>query len=223
MFNMNNFLSAFPEERFPLENCTNLNHPPPCTSCACSWQPAQCCCVTQRAGPQCWSPFSQLPLTDFVKTCLTTSILLSFTVFTAVWFCVCFFSLFLYPFHSLVFCFASILPSLPPSLPSNLHAYIPPCPPGSGCSSSSAAVLAKNRCPRNTSPVREKEWDRERERKRGSTWRQIRWTVGSAGAVWKCGIPFRDLKSCVAKLKDFVFLQHLGLLIWFIYLFISHI
>lgn len=63
--------------------------------------------------------------------------------------------------------FSVLPPSFPPSLPSNLHAYIPPCPPGSGCSTSAAAVLAKNRCPRNTSPVREKEWERERKKERG--------------------------------------------------------
>lgn len=63
-----------------------------------------------------------------------------------------------FSFHSLVFC--------SPSLPSNHHAYIPPCPSGSGCTTSAAAVLAKNRCPRNTSPVREKEWEREGKRMR---------------------------------------------------------
>lgn len=72
---------------------------------------------------------------------------------------------------SLSLSFSVLRPSFPPpSLPSKLHAYIPPCPPGSGCSTSAAAVLAKNRCPRNTSPVRE----REEEKERGSTWRQIR-------------------------------------------------
>lgn len=43
-----------------------------------------------------------------------------------------------------------------PFPPSNHHADIPSCPPGSGCSTRAAALLAKNRCPRNTRPVREK-------------------------------------------------------------------
>lgn len=219
-FNVNNFRFTFPEERFSLENYTNLNHPSPCTSCAWPWQPAQCCSVTQRAGPQCWSPFSQLPLTDLVKTCLTTSILLSFTVFTAVWFCVwCefFFPHFLYPFHSLVFCSPSILPSLPPFPPTSM-------PTSLLVLQGAGAVLVLLLClPRTDVQEIPAQWEkrsereRERKRKRRSTWRQIRWTVGSAGAVWKCGIPFRDLKSCVAKLKVFVFLQHLGLLIFFTY------
>lgn len=41
-------------------------------------------------------------------------------------------------------------------------------------------------------------------KERGSTWRQIRWTVESAVAVWKCGIPFRDLlllTACVLSQK----------------------
>lgn len=112
----------FPSTRnISLENCTNLNHPNPCNSCARSWQTAHCCCVTQWAGPHWWSPFFQLPLTDLLKTCLTTSIL-SFTVFTAVWFCVwCeFFLPFLFPFYSLVFCPPLVLPFLRPFPPTSM-------------------------------------------------------------------------------------------------------
>lgn len=120
------------QKHFFLESCTHLNHPNPCNSCVGPWRPALCCCVTRRSAPQWWSPFSQLPLTDSLKTCLTTSILLPFTVFTAVWFCVwCeifffffVFAVFLFPFHSLVFCSPCAFPSLPPfpltSMPTSL-------------------------------------------------------------------------------------------------------
>lgn len=105
------------------------------------------------------------------------------------------------------FLFTLLSSGLPPSILPSLQAYVPLSPPGRGCRTSPAAAPAKNRCPRNTSPARK----RERAGERGSTWRQIRWTGGSAVAVWKCGIPFRDLKSCVAKLMVFVFRQYLGL------------
>lgn len=59
----------------------------------------------------------------------------------------------------LSFSLTCFLFSLLPLKPSCL--YTPSCPPGSVCSTSAAAMLAKNRCPRNTSPVREKEQEKE--------------------------------------------------------------
>lgn len=200
------FLSTLPPETFSLEKCTNLNHPNPCNSCAGPWQPAQCRRVTQRAGPQWWSPFSQLLLTDLLKTCLTNSILHSFHC--SVVLCVVWVSPFLYPFHSRFrfFVLPSLLPPFPPnSMPTSLLVL-----QGAG------AVLVLLLClPRTDVQEIPAQWEREEEKERGSTWRQIRWTVGSAGAVWKCGIQFRDLKTCVAKLMVFVFLQQLGLLLLF--------
>lgn len=148
-----NFLSTLLS--FFLKNCTNLSHPS-----FCNWAPTAC--PVLLCDPEGWSPVV-VPLLPITAYRLTQNLPHHFHI--AVFHCfhccvvqcvVCFFSLFLYPFHSLVFCSPSVLPPLPP-IPSNLHAYIPPCPPGSGCSTSAAAVLAKNRCPRNTSPVREKE------------------------------------------------------------------
>lgn len=135
-------------------------------------QPAQCCCVTQRAGPQWWSPFSQLPLTDLLKTCLTTSILLSFTVFTAVWFgvwCV-FFPL---PLSFSLSCFLfSLSPSSPPS-----HSLQPPClhPSLSSrervqyecCCCACQEQMSKKYQPSERKGVREREKKRKREEAHG--------------------------------------------------------
>lgn len=104
-------------------------------------------------------------------------------------------------------CFFVLPPSLPPSPPTTM-------PTSLLVLQGAGAVLVLLLCLPRTDVQEipaQREKSSEREKARGSTWRQIMWTIGSAGAVWKCGIPFRDLKSCVAKFMGFVFLQHLGL------------
>lgn len=59
--------------------------------------------------------------------------------------------------------FNLLFSGLPPSILPSLRAYVPLSPPGRGCSTSSAAAPAKNRCPRNTSLVRKRKMGRGEE------------------------------------------------------------